>query len=318
MLLPKNLMNTQLSERKKLIMSNTGYTKSIGSKIFDFLLAFFMILFCISILFPLWDMLVVSLSPSNDSSTLQLNLWPKNITLDSYVFVLSDSSTLKALGVSIYRTVTGTILHIIVLTLAAFPLSKFDLPGRKILTVFFIIPMFFSGGLIPTYLAVKSYGLFDNLLVYILPGAFGVFSMLIYRNYLMSMNKALEESAYIDGANVIQVMTNIIIPLAKPVIATLALWSMVGHWNAWFDSLIYMRNQNLIVIQLVLRRMMDKTELLSDEMRNFMDMSGTYDNLTSRTVRASITIVVIFPIICTYPFLQKYFVKGIMIGAIKG
>ena len=295
-----------------------AYKHSRMSNLFDICLVIVMVLFCITILYPVWDMLVTSFSIGSESSVLHINIWPKTLTLDSYIYCLQDPAVYKAFLVSVYRTVCGTILHLIVLTLAAYPLSKRDLPQRPAIIFFFLVPMFFSGGLIPTYLLIRNLGLIDSLLVYILPPAFSAYSMLIYRNYLMAMDVSIEESAYIDGANVLQILFKIILPLSKPVVATLALWSMVGHWNAWFDSMIYFTSNDKIVIQLYLRRLMDNTNLLSSEMQMYMSNMAGLTTFTSRTVRAAITVIVITPIICVYPFLQKYFVKGIMLGAVKG
>jgi len=277
-----------------------------------------MVLFCITILYPVWAMLVTSFSEGYESSALTFNAWPKTFSVDSYVFCLEDPAVYRAFLISVFRTVCGTALSIVVLTLVAYPISKRDLPYRPIIVLFFVFPMFFSGGLIPTYMMIRNLKLIDNLLVYIVPGAFSAFSMLIYRNYLMAMDVSMEESAYIDGANVLQMLFRIILPLSKPVIATLALWAMVGHWNAWFDSLIYITSPGKITIQLYLRRLMDNTGLLNSEMQMYMALQEGGMQFSTRTVQAAITVIVITPIICVYPFLQKYFVKGIMIGAVKG
>lgn len=291
--------------------------KTKGDLIFDICNNTFMVLFCISIIFPFWDMIMLSFSHPDESVSLTLRLWPKSWRWDAYLFAFSDSKILNAYAVTILRTVLGTLLHIFVTLLAAYPLSKRNLPFRNVLTTYFIIPMFFSGGLIPTYLINKKLGFVDNILVYIIPGAVSIFVVLLVRNYLMSMDSGLEESAFIDGAGYVTILFKIIAPLAKPIIATIALWQAVAHWNAWMDCMIYIRDERKIVMQIILRRMMDLTNMESKEMQNFIELDSTRQ-ITSETVKAAVTIITILPIIMVYPFLQKYFVKGIMVGALKG
>lgn len=291
--------------------------KSIGDLIFDFFNYTFITLLCISILFPLWDMLVLSFSSPVDSSNLTMRLWPREWRLDAYIYNLSSEKTLNALYVSVFRTVTGTIISLFMVIIAAYPLSKRNLPFRNIITGYFLVPMFFSGGLIPSYLINKSLGLVDNLLIYIIPGAVGIFNVLLVRNYFMSIDQGLEESAFIDGASYITILYKIIIPVSKPILATIVLWSMVGQWNAWFDCLVYIRDEKKIVLQLLLRRMMDMNQQTSQDQLQFMMVDPT-KVITTKTVQAAATIITITPIVLTYPFLQKYFVKGIMLGSLKG
>ncbi|NJD04780.1 MAG: carbohydrate ABC transporter permease [Ruminiclostridium sp.] len=182
--------------------------------------------------------------------------------------------------------------------------------------LFFIIPMYFSGGLIPSYLVNRALGFRDSLLVYIVPTMFSAFIMLIVRNYLMTMEKALEEAAFIDGASVIQVLFMVIIPLSKPVLATVALWQMVDQWNAWVDNMIYIRDENKYVLQFILRRLIESSAQTEQAMMYYSTNRGV--KLATAQVQAAITLIVLLPIVCVYPFLQKYFVKGIILGAVKG
>lgn len=292
--------------------------RSLGSIVFDSANSLFMIVFCITILFPLWDMLVVSFSTPDRASSLTFNLWPQKWNLDSYKYCFTENRIFLAFIVTVYRTMVGTAIHVVVVSFAAYPLSKVDLPYRKWVIAFFLVPMFFRGGLIPTFIMIRNLGLIDNLLVYILPAAFSPFVMLILRNFFMSLDKAVEESAIMDGASILTILFRIIFPLSKPVLATIVLWHMVHHWNAWFDSLIYIRDERKIVLQLLLRRLMDETDLLDSDMQLFALTQPGVIQFSSKTVKAAITIIVITPIVCVYPFLQKYFVKGIMLGAVKG
>jgi len=214
--------------------------------------------------------------------------------------------------------VTGTVLHLAMISMAAYPLSKRKLPYRMLITVFFLVPMFINAGLIPSFIVNVNLGLRNNLLVYILPGAFSMFNAIILRNYLLSIDAALEEAALIDGANHMTVLFRIIIPLAKPVLATIALWIIVGQWNSWFDAMIYMTDDKLIPVQLVLQRMLKSLDNITNDMKSDLIKNPNLAKIASKQVQYAMTILVIFPIMCVYPFLQKYFVKGIMLGSVKG
>lgn len=285
--------------------------------LFDVVNVCVMVCFCILILFPFWDMIVRSLSSPTDSTKLELMLWPKNFVTSAYRYCLKDDGILRAYGVTIARTVLGTLLSLLLILLAAYPLAKKELPGRKYITFFFLIPMFFTGGLIPSYIINRSIGLVDNFLVYILPGAVNVYNVVLARNFLMGIDKSLEESAFMDGAGYGTVLMRIIVPLSKPILATLALWIAVAHWNSWFDSMIYIRAADLEVVQLLLHRMLDTTQSMSEEMQMYM-VNNPADTVTSMSVRMAMTIITIIPIMCIYPFVQKFFVKGIMVGSLKG
>lgn len=284
---------------------------------FDYLNMGFMILFCISIIFPFWDMIVRSLSDSYGATNLELMLWPENFTLSSYKYVLSDDKIVRAFMVTIARTVLGVALSLVLTLLAAYPLSKKDLPGRNIITMIFLIPMFFTGGIIPSYLINRSLGFVDNFWVYVLPSAVNIYNIILARNYFMSLDKGLEESAFVDGAGYGTILIKIITPISKPIVATLALWVAVSHWNSWMDCMMYIRDENLMVVQMLLRRMLDLTQTQNEQMQMFMLNEGG-GNVTSASVRMATTIVTVIPIMLVYPFLQRYFVKGIMVGSLKG
>jgi putative aldouronate transport system permease protein len=224
---------------------------------------------------------------------------------------------LTAYGNSIFRTVFGTVLTVVACMALAYPLAKRHLPGRNILTIYLLITMFFSGGLIPTYLLVRSLGLIDNRLAYLLPSMVTGFNVIIMRNFLMTLDKAYEESAFIDGASYFRIFWSIVVPLSKPVIATVALWTAVWHWNSWFDGLIYMRSESKIVLQMVLRK------LIVDAEARFMNSIAQFAleediDLPTTAIKAAVTIVTIGPIVLVYPFLQKHFIHGIFMGSLKG
>lgn len=290
----------------------------MSMNLFDMFMYTFMTFFCITILLPFWDMFMMSVSGANYSNSLTLRLWPKDFSMDAYYFVFQNNKVLVAYGNTIYRTVCGTLLTVFLVLLTAYPLSKRDIPYRSVFITYFLIPMFFSGGLIPTYLLIRRLGLIDNLLVYILPGAVALFSVLIVRNFLMSLDKALEDSAFIDGAGYWTVLFRIYVPVSKPVLATIALWSMVGHWNAWFDTLIYIRSDNKFVLQFLLHKILREIDTLFNLEMNAFHNEHVDMRISSKTFQSAMMIITIGPIVAVYPFFQKYFVQGIMVGSVKG
>ena len=288
--------------------------KSTARRIFDFCNAVFMIVFCITILFPLWDVIVKSLSRPQDISYMNLNLIPKHITFEAYRYSLENAGVFQAAVVSVARTVVGTLIHLGIVSMAAYALTKPQMPYIKIIQAYFLIPMFVGAGTIPVYLNMKDLGLINTFWVYILPTGFSMYNCIIVRNYFFSIDRGMEESASIDGASQFRIFGSIILPLSKPVLATVALWQMVGQWNAWFDNMLYnAQNENLRTLQYMLRRMMERMETSgTPAVEGLMIMDVTED-----TVKAAVTVIVIVPIMCVYPFIQKYFVKGIMVGAVK-
>ncbi|WP_284645213.1 carbohydrate ABC transporter permease [Paenibacillus silviterrae] len=273
-------------------------------------------LFSIAVIYPFWQTFVLSFSNADDASALGFHIWPSRWVTDAYQFVFTYQNILVAYLNTIVRTTFGTLLIVASTLLVAYPLSKKDLPFRNFFTAFFLITMFFSGGLIPNYLLIKNLGLLDNQLALILPGAVNVFSIIVMRNYLMTIDKGLEESAFMDGAGYFKILTQIMIPLSKPVIATVALWAAVGHWNAWFDAMIYIRDPSKTVLQMVVRQMMVALDLSQTQFGGGGGMANA--DLLLSNVRAATVMISIGPIILVYPFAQKYFIKGIMIGSLKG
>ncbi len=292
--------------------------QSVGSRIFDTCNIVFMVLFCITVFIPFWDVVVRSFSRAQDISYMHINFFPKVWTLDAYRHCFQDGEIVNAFLVSVLRTVTGTAFHIMVCCMAAYALTRTDMPFRKLITAVLLIPMFFSAGMIPAYLNMKRLGLLNNFLVYILPSGFSIYNTIIIRNYFFSIDKGMEEAASIDGASQVRIFTTIMMPLSKPVIATVALWQMVGQWNAWFDNMMYCRREaSLTTLQYLLRRMLDS--LTNSTMASGgVEAIGSTVDANPDTIKAATTILVVLPIVAVYPFLQKYFVKGIMVGAVKG
>lgn len=288
------------------------------SRVFDVLNYGLIGFFCVIIIFPIWEMLVVSLSDPGVVSSVSVNIWPKQFTLDSYKYCLNNASLFIAFRNSILRTALGTAYHLLVCSLAAFALTRSNMPFRKFFTTVFLITMFFSGGMIPTYLNMKDLGLLNNFLVYILPSGFSMYNTIIIRNYFFSIDKSLEEAASIDGASSLQTLMKVILPLSKPVLATVGMWQMVGQWNSWYDNMVYCRADALITLQYLLKKMTNEVLQLQNDVNRFAQVLGVRTQIATETVIAATTVIVIVPIICTYPFLQKHFVKGVMLGGVKG
>ena len=296
--------------------------KTVGDLIFDILNGLFLIVFCITVLYTFWSMILMSFAGVRDAQRLGFHLWISEWHITAYKFALSKYGSVPV-GYfnSVFRTVFGTVLTIAVTLLGAYPLSKKKLPGRNVVTIYILVTMFFGGGLIPTYLLIRSLGLMDSRWALIFPTLAAGYYIIIMRNFLMVIDKAYEESAFLDGANYLQILVKIIIPLSKPVIATIALWTAVGHWNEWFAALIYIKSESKVVLQILLRRLIQATALAgasfgTSAAETFMAAEET--EMPSEAVRAAVTVLTIGPIVFVYPFIQKYFIKGIFIGSLKG
>ncbi|MBW4083384.1 carbohydrate ABC transporter permease [Paenibacillus sp. S150] len=276
-----------------------------------------LILFCLSIIYPFVYLLGLSLSTSASqyASSKAFSLWPDQMTLQAYRRFLSMNFVYTGYSVAVFRTVAGTFCSLLIMGLAAYPLSKSYLPHRKFYTTFFIITLFFSGGLIPTYLLMKNLHLLDNIWVLVVGPLINAFYLLILRNFFMALPGELEESAKIDGAGEMRTFFTIILPLSLPALATVGLWTAVAHWNSWFDSLIYIQSTDKQVISVHIRRLVIEQSASMNDM--IMGRNGQ-NQTTPESMRAAAIIVTLIPILFVYPFIQKYFVKGVMVGAVKG
>jgi putative aldouronate transport system permease protein len=289
---------------------------SLMDKLFvSFNYTFFVLMGVITI-FPFLNLIAKSLSSEAAVISGQVNIIPIDIQLGTYSFVINDHLFQSAFKNSIFITVVGTILALIMTVLAAYPLSKPKLRGRKVFILMFVFTMLFSGGLIPTYLLIQKLGLINTLPVLFLPGMISVFNMLVIKSYFENIPDALEESAKIDGASNTRILVQIVLPLSLPVMATISLFYAVAFWNDFFAAMIYINSPELKPMQLYLK------ELLASANDVFMradlidvDMAM---NASPQAIQAASIIVATVPILLVYPFLQKYFVKGVMLGSVKG
>jgi putative aldouronate transport system permease protein len=272
-------------------------------------------------LYPAWYLFIYSISNSSDIARYGISLIPRGINLVNYENVFKIKEVYHALLISVFRTVIGAFCTVTACTLLGYLFTKKEMPGRRFLYRMLIITMYVSGGLIPTYLTIQAYGLLNKFIVYILPFMVNAFYVILVKTYIEQLPESLEESARIDGANTFIVFLRIIAPLSIPIIATITVYSAVDQWNSWFDNHIYtFQNPNLLTLQYMLYRYLLKIESLMQQIK-LIQTSGDIDissMLTPKSLRMAITVVTVVPVLIVYPIMQRYFLKGIMLGAIKG
>ncbi|GIO37076.1 sugar ABC transporter permease [Paenibacillus antibioticophila] len=285
-------------------------------RLFDVIVYLIAAVIILIVLYPL--LFVVSASFSDPARVLNGEVWllPKGLTLEAYTNILHNDKIWTGYRNSIVYAVVGTLINIIMTLLAAYPLSRPDLPGRKGLMMIVTLTMFFSGGLIPSYLLVKSLGMVDTMWALIIPGAISTYNLIVMRTYFQSsIPWELQEAAHIDGCSNWRLLISIILPLSKPIIAVMVLFYAVGHWNAFFNALIYIRTEDLYPLQLVLREILMISQSAGVDGGNV----GMEEKiLLSESIKYAVIIISSLPVLIMYPFVQRHFVKGVMIGSIKG
>lgn len=285
--------------------------------IFDAVNVVIMIGICFFTIYPVWYTLVNSFNDGADAMLGGIYWWPRKFTLENYKAVFNSAGIIKAMGVTVAKTVIGTVVHVFFTAMVAYALSKKELIGRKFYTMLGLVTLFFSGGIIPLYLLIRNLGLLDNFLVYIIPAMFSFYDLLIFKSFFDGIPKGLEEAARIDGATDFKIFIKVVLPVSLPVIATIALFHGVYQWNDYFTGMIYVNNPDLQPIQTFLYKVVAQTGA------NAMSASvpagvGQGAVVTSQSIKLATMVVTTFPIVCVYPFLQKYFVKGMLLGSVKG
>lgn len=284
-----------------------------GDNVFNILNFLFLTVFSLLCIYPFIYVFNLSISEGLSGSEYGLHLLPKGVTFRYYAMTIGSSEVYWGFYNSVYRTVIGTVLGTIMTAMPAYAISKKSFPNRNFWSTFILIPMFFGGGLIPTYFLIKSLNLIDNRLVLILPCLIGTYNIILIRTFIQNIPGSLEESAKIDGANEVVIFYKILMPICKPILATVALWTAVGHWNSWFDSLLYITSEKKVVLQVVLQQIVAMgTIRLATNNVSQNQLPPPF------TIIACTIMITTIPIILVYPFLQKYFIKGIMIGSLKG
>lgn len=272
---------------------------------------------CLLIILPCANIVALSFNDGKDAARGGIYFWPRAFTFDNYKEVFRDGSITKAYMITIARTIIGTAASILVTSFAAFSLKEKELPGRKLLTILITFTMLFSGGMIPTYIQYNKLGLVDHFLVYVVPGLVSVTYLLMMRTFFESIPDSLEESAKLDGCGYFKIYTKIVLPLSKPVIAVVGLYTAVNHWNDWFSGAFYMRSSELWPVQTVLQQMLTKAMAAREVTTVAQAIAKNSSTVTSDALKMAAVVITTVPILCVYPFVQKYFAKGAMIGAVK-
>lgn len=283
----------------------------VGEKrsFFDIANTLVLVLVAFLTFYPFWNILVVSFSTPGAYYTSAYHLVPRELTTDAYVYNFSNTQVYTSFFTSVTVTVAGTSMAMVLTIMTAYFLSKKYLKGRNFIFGMFILTMFIGGGLIPFYVLVTKLGMRNTLFALFVPQALNMYFLILTKNYLVSMPQSLEESAKLDGANDFTILLRIVVPTAKPIIATISLFYAVQFWNDWFNPMIFLRDQKLFPLSLYLRNLISEATGQIDQ--------GVVDIGTPATIRAAVMIITITPIILVYPFLQKHFVKGVLLGSVK-
>ena len=289
------------------------YKKSFGEKVSTAIIYMIIIILTLAFLYPVIYCLSMSLSDPDILGGQPIGLLPKGFSLEAYRYLLSSSKVFRYYGNTILYAGVGTLISILVTSLVAYALSISTFTGRKVITVYLVITMFFSGGMVPLYLTVQRLGMMDTIWAMVLPGV-GAYNVMVYKTFFRQLPSSLTEAAKVDGAGHFRILFTIVMPLSKPLLATMALFSIVGHWNSYLNAVLYLRDSNKHPIQMLLRSLLISLEMLEDK-----DMGAIAEQVTtsSRTVKGAGAMIAMIPILCVYPFMQKYFAKGVMVGSIK-
>lgn len=293
-------------------MEENRQIHSVKTKIGDGVIVFICIIISLICLLPMVNLLARSLSGTDFLVKHEVYLWPKGWNVDAYKTVLSDIKYIKAFGWTALLTLICTVVSLVMTTLCAFPLIFENLKGRGMFNIIITITMFFNAGTIPNYLLMKELNLLDSPLVLIIPSCLSVYNMIIMRSFFYGIPDSLRESAEIDGASFFTILTKIYVPLSKPVLATLALFYAVGRWNGYSDALMYMKNKDFYPLQLLLYNILNNINSVEVATQEGFSSPGL-----SEALKAAIVMFSTIPILCIYPFLQKYFIHGVTLGAVK-
>ncbi|WP_127587027.1 carbohydrate ABC transporter permease [Paenibacillus koleovorans] len=288
--------------------------RTLSERMFEIINLLLLALLGLVTLYPFLYVLTISLSSPADIERIGLHIFPTNPTFEAYEKVLANPKLYTAYVNTIARTLLGLACVLLFTTLTAYPLARSTFPYRSTIMKLFVFSMLFSGGLIPTFMLVKQLGLLNTIWALVLPGAVSAFNIFVMRNFFAAVPSEMLESARIDGAGELNILIRIVVPLSVPVLAVIGLWAVVGHWNSWFDAMIYLNDDNKQVLQLFLRR--NVIEPGTNLNQEYSLMGST--QVTPANLKSAIIMLVSLPILFAYPFIQRFFVKGIMLGSLKG
>lgn len=284
---------------------------SLGSKVFDVINYTFLGAVCLIMVLPFVNIISSSLTPLEDLVKNPFILIPTRVSLEAYSYIFSTNTVIHGLQVSVGITLVGTTLNILLTAMTAYPLAHQKLVGRKVLVSMVVFCMVFNGGMIPTFIIVKSLGLLNTYWSLILPTAISSFNLMLFKNYFQELPQELEEAAKLAGYNDVSILFRIILPISKPLIATFVVMFGVEHWNSWFNAILYLNNSKMWPIQVILRQIITGASQVGDAM-------GGTNTMPAATVRNCTIVIATVPILLVYPFLQKYFTKGLLVGSVKG
>lgn len=293
--------------------------RSKEDKLFDVFNTLLITVIVLLIFYPILFVVSASLSDPTKIFDSPILLWPKGFTLNGYKKVFENRDIWIGFKNAVIYTGLGTMINVLMTTLAAYPLSRRDFKGRNIITFLFTFTMFFSGGLIPTYLVNQKLGIINTIWVMILPGAVGVYNMILMRTYFQqNIPRELEESAFIDGCTDMQLLWKVVLPLSTPIIAVMMMFYGVGRWNGYFDAMIYLSDRELFPLQLILREILIQNQMGDAANQQIMSSNQAEVSMIKQTIKYSVVVISSVPVLLFYPIVAKYFEKGIMVGAIKG
>lgn len=300
--------------------NGTKVKMSTGDKVVSVVTYVIVIALCLLILLPCLNVLALSFNDGQDAARGGVFLWPRVWTLDNYKEVFQDGSIVNAYKITIARTVIGTFMCLVVTTFAAFALNQTELPGRKFITFAITFTMLFGGGTIPTYIQYNELGMLDTFWVYVIPGLVSVTHLMMVRSFFDGLPYGLQEAAKLDGCGYLGVFFRIMLPLSKPILAVVGLYTAVGHWNDWYAGSFYMTSDKLWPVQTVLQQMLARAMDSTQDVRNNVAaaIAANQRAVTTDSLKMAAVVITTAPILCVYPFVQKYFAKGTLIGAIKG
>ena len=292
-------------------------TRTPGEWVLDIVKVVFLAFVVVVTVYPFWNIFIISINDATDAIRGGLYFLPRKLSLSSYAEILGRSTFLASIKVSVGRTLIGTPIAVLVTAMLAYPLSRKALVGRKFWNLLFVFTMYFGGGLVPYYMVLKGIHMLNTFWVFIFPMMMSVYNMILIRSYIESMPDSLFEAAKIDGANDLVVFVKMVIPLSKPILMTVALFVAINQWNSWFDAYLYTSDQALKPMQSILVEILNQYQTGASTSQAMSNAKAGV-TVTPDSIRMAATMVATLPIIMVYPFVQKYFVKGIMLGAVKG
>lgn len=309
------MVNTRIRSKRRLHKYEVGKRKTtVGHKVFTAINAILLIGLAFTMVYPMYYILVLSFNDGQDALKGGIWLFPRKFTFDNYAQVFANKDLILAFVVSVVRTVVGTVVSVVLIAMMAYALARKELPGRRALNKFFFFTTIFSGGMIPTLCLLNALDLLDNPLVYILPAIYSFYNMLLVRTSFEATPQALREAALMDGVSEWKIFWKVYVPLNKPVLATVALFTAVFHWNDWFAGSYYVTSDWMKPAATILQEMLEEA---MGNLNNASATGGAAITTTAQTLQMAFVVVITFPIIVVYPFLQKYFTKGAIVGSIK-